>query len=93
MVLRDVEKKSLAVTANDRAKDSPKKALQARIMGLCGSDEGETPSVIVQRCRAFREDDVRAELERMAEAGLLEPVEREAKGGRGGKPSRRYRAV
>lgn len=93
MVLRDVERKAMAVTANDRAKDSPKKALQARIAGLCGSDEGETASVIKQRCRGFREDDVQSALERMVADGILEMIEKEAKGAKGGRPSRRYRMI
>ena len=70
-VRRDVQAKALAVTANDRAKDSPQTALQARIVSLCGGETGMTMGVMVNRCRAFRRDDVEREVKSLVAAGTL----------------------
>lgn len=80
-VHRDVKAKALAVTANDRAKDSPQTALQARIVSLCGGDAGMTIGVLVNRCRAFRRDDVEREVKALVAAGALRSES--AKGGNG----------
>lgn len=80
-VHRDVKAKALAVTANDRAKDSPQTALQARIVSLCGGDAGMTMGVLVNRCRAFRRDDVEREVKALVAAGVLR--NESAKGGNG----------
>lgn len=70
-VHRDVKAKALAVTANDRAKDSPQTALQARIVSLCSGEAGMTLGVLVNRCRAFRRDDVEREVKALVAAGAL----------------------
>lgn len=80
-VHRDVKAKALAVTANDSAKDSPQTALQARIVSLCGGDAGMTIGVLVNRCRAFRRDDVEREVKALVAAGALRSES--AKGGNG----------
>ena len=89
-VHRDVKAKALAVTANDRAKDSPQTALQARIVSLCGGDAGMTLGVLVNRCRAFRRDDVEREVKSLVAAGVLRSES--AKGGNG-KTVERFMAV
>ena len=88
-VRRDVQAKALAVTANDRAKDSPQTALQARLVSLCGSEAGMTLGVLVNRCRAFRRDDVEREVKALVAAGALRA---ESVKGANGKPTERYTA-
>ena len=70
-VHRDVKAKALAVTANDRAKDSPQTALQARIVSLCGGETGMTMGVLVNRCRKFRREDVEKETAALVAQGVL----------------------
>lgn len=70
-VRRDVQAKALAVTANDRAKDSPQTALQARIVSLCGGETGMTMGVLVNRCRKFRREDVEKETAALVAQGAL----------------------
>lgn len=80
-VRRDVQAKALAVTANDRAKDSPQTALQARLVSLCGGEAGMTLGVLVNRCRAFRRDDVEREVKALVTVGALRSES--VKGGNG----------
>ena len=69
-VRRDVMAKALSVTANDMEKTSPKTALRARILSLCG-DDGESIGYLVNKCRSNKPDDVKAEVKRMVEDGAL----------------------
>lgn len=71
LVKRDVEAKALAVTANDRVKDSPKLALEARILSIVSDPDGVTMGIIANRCRKFRKEDVEAMLGKMQEAGKV----------------------
>lgn len=87
-VRRDVQAKALAVTANDRAKDSPQTALQARLMSLCAGD-GMTVGVLVNRCRSFRREDVESEVKALVASGAIRAEE--VKGGNG-KTATRYLA-
>lgn len=89
-VRRDVQAKALAVTANDRAKDSPQTALQARLVSLCGGEGGMTLGVLVNRCRAFRRDDVEREAKALVAAGALRAES--VKGGNG-KATERFTAA
>lgn len=88
-VRRDVQAKALAVTANDRAKDSPQTALQARLLSLCGGGDGMTLGVLVNRCRKFRRDDVEREISAMVAAGGLRA---ETEAGKNGRESTKYYA-
>ena len=69
-VRRDVMAKALSVTANDLEKTSPKTALRARILSLCG-DDGESIGYLVNKCRSNKPDDVKAEVAKMVTDGVL----------------------
>ena len=69
-VRRDVMAKALSVTANDLEKTSPKTALRARILSLCG-DDGESIGYLVNKCRSNKPDDVKAEVAKMVTDGAL----------------------
>lgn len=86
LVKRDIEEKALLVTANDRQKDAPKTALQARILGLLSGDEGETFSVLCQRLRKWKRQDVQKCLDEMVASGMVTCEETNTSGrGRTGK--------
>lgn len=70
MVKRDVEEKIRLVTANDRVKDSPLLALQAKIANICAG-EGETLGVIHNRTRGKPKDDVTKVINDMIKMGAL----------------------
>jgi len=91
LVRRDVEEKALMVTANDSAKDAPKRALQAKLMGIIGGEDGETLGVIVNKCRRYKRQDVEKALADMVEKGLASCAEVEAP--RNGKKTIRYTLV
>lgn len=69
LVRRDIEDKARLVTANDREKDAPKLALQAKIANVIDGD-GETIGVIRNRLRRCKRQDVDAALASMVEAGV-----------------------
>lgn len=79
LIRRDVEEKMRLVTANDRAKDSPTLALEARIANVISSDDGETVSVICNRIRGHKRDEIEAALENMESAGVVEHLDTGAK--------------
>jgi hypothetical protein len=81
LVKRDVEEKTLLVTANDSAKGAPKRALQAKLMGIIGGDDGETIGVIVNKCRRHKREDVEKALAEMVSKGLASKAERKPKNG------------
>lgn len=70
LVRRDLEEKARLVTANDREKDAPKLALQARIANIIG-DDGETIGVIRNRLRKWKADDVQKCLDDMVSRGVV----------------------
>jgi hypothetical protein len=80
LVRRDIEEKSLLVTANDRQKDAPKVALQARIMALLSGEDGETIGVIKNRLRKFKPQDVQKCLDDLVAAGMVVCQESNAEG-------------
>lgn len=88
LVRRDVEEKALLVTANDRVKDAPKKALQSRILAVIGDDDGETTGVIHNRCRSFKRSDVDLALAELAANKVI--LKSEAKHPKTGRVSVRY---
>ena len=83
LVRRDLEEKSRLVTANDREKDAPKLALQAKIANIIGED-GETLGVIRNRLRKSKAADVQKCLDDMVAAGIASKAERQHP--RNGKP-------
>jgi hypothetical protein len=87
---RDVNDKARLVTANDRQKDSPVMALQARLLNLIGGD-GMTIGVIFNRCRSHKRTDVEKALAKLVENGLAFKDEEKSKGN--GKPAVRYTAT
>jgi hypothetical protein len=70
LVRRDLEEKARLVTANDREKDAPKMALQARIANIIDGD-GETLGVILNRLRKHKRQDVQAALDKMVSDGIV----------------------
>jgi hypothetical protein len=90
LVRRDLEDKARLVTANDRQKDAPKMALQARIASLIGGD-GETLGVIVNRLRKWKREDVQKCLDDMVKAGLAFPDDTNREGP--GRKSKVFRLV
>ena len=89
LIRRDVEEKMRMVTANDRAKDSPLMALQARIANVVASDDGETMGVICNRIRGHKAPEIEKVVATMVVDGLIERIET---GGKyRGKPVVRFR--
>jgi hypothetical protein len=75
LVKRDIEEKVALVTANDREKDDPATALAARILSLCGGDDGETIGVLRNRMRkSHRPEDVDSVVSQLVTAGRLVQV-------------------
>jgi phage/plasmid primase-like uncharacterized protein len=78
LVKRDVEEKMRLVIGNDRAKDAPGEALQARIANAISGDDGETLAVIVNRLRMSapaQRGRVEACIADMADNGAIEITE------------------
>jgi hypothetical protein len=89
LVKRDIEEKVALVTANDREKDDPATALAARILSLCGGDDGEAIGVLRNRMRkSHRPEDVDSVVSQLVVAGRL--VEIEPPQGRRGPKTARY---
>lgn len=88
LVKHDVERKIRAIVSNDREKDSPLMALQARIINICGGEDGETLGVIVNRCRGKRREDIEKALAGLIAKGRI----REESAGRHGN-TKRYLAL
>jgi hypothetical protein len=87
LVRRDLDEKARLVVANDRAKDAPKVALQARIANII-DDDGETIGVIYNRLRRFKRADIDAALDDMAKRGVASKAE--TTGRNGGRASVRW---
>jgi hypothetical protein len=75
LIRRDVEEKMRLVTANDGAKDRPLQALEARIANIISSDEGETKSVIRNRVRGYKPDEIDQAITAMDDAGVIEKID------------------
>ena len=88
LVKHDVERKIRSIVSNDREKDSPLMALQARIINICGGEDGETLGVIVNRCRGKRREDIEKALAGLVAKGRI----REEVAGRWGN-TKRYLAL
>jgi len=69
LVRRDLEDKARLVTANDREKDAPKLALQAKVANIIGED-GQTGGVIFNRLRKWKRQDVQKCLDDMVAANV-----------------------
>ena len=89
LVKRDIEQKIRSIMSNDLDKAAPVDALAARVLNICGGEDGETISVIAQRCRGKRKEDVVAVVARLAEAGRLEKIQKKWSG----RVSERFKAV
>jgi phage/plasmid primase-like uncharacterized protein len=76
LIKRDVEDKMRLVIGNDRAKDAPGEAIEAKIINACSSEEGETIGVIANRLRGYARADIEKAIARMVEFGLIEVIDR-----------------
>lgn len=76
LIKRDVEEKMRLVIGNDRAKDRPNEALEAKIANICAGEDGETMGVIANRVRGYKRAAIAEAVERMVEFGTLDMIER-----------------
>ena len=90
LVRRDVDAKSLLVTANMRAKDAPGEALLAKLAAMIDGD-GETIGVLRNRLRPRTRDEIDNALSMLVDSGVAEVVE--IKPDHGGRVSTVYRAI
>lgn len=74
LIKNDLDSKARLVTANDRQDDAPGMAMQARIANLIDGD-GEKVSVIYNRLRKVKRDDIDAALDDMVKRGVALKVE------------------
>ena len=91
LIKRDIREKMDLVTANERVKDAPGEALQAKIRNLISDDDGERLGVIVNRLRSYKKADIERCLELMVKAGTVEVMETKHKGN--GSIVKRYRGL
>ena len=75
LVKADVDTKANIVIGNDRAKDSPERALFSKIENLLKDKEGETLGVLVNRLRPSKKDEIERALEKLVEKGAIVVVE------------------
>lgn len=75
MVVRDVAEKVRLVMSNDREKDDPILAMQAKIINLCSDEDGETVGIIYNRMRGKRREDVDKVIAGLVDKGALKRVE------------------
>ena len=71
MVKNDVDTKANIVIGNDRAKDSPEKALFSKIDNLLKDDEGKTLGVLINRLRPVTKDEIERALEKLVSKGAV----------------------
>jgi hypothetical protein len=90
LVRRDVDAKSLLVTANMRAKDAPGEALIAKLAAMIDGD-GETIGVLRNRLRPRTREEIDNALAMLVDSGVAEVVE--IKPDHGGRVSTVYRAI
>jgi hypothetical protein len=90
LVRRDVDAKSLLVTANMRAKDAPGEALIAKLAAMIDGD-GETIGVLRNRLRPRTREEIDNALSMLVDSGVAEVVE--IKPDHGGRVSTVYRAI
>ena len=91
LIKRDIREKMDLVTANERGKDAPGEALQAKIRNLISDEDGERLGVIVNRLRSYKKADIERCLELMVKAGTVEVMETKHKGN--GSIVKRYRGL
>lgn len=80
LIRRDVGEKARLVMSNDREKDAPAMALEARLANLCSGENGETIGVIYNRMRGKKHEDVDAALAKMTDEGVMEKMPAKQKG-------------
>lgn len=74
LVKRDVEMKARAIVTNDRARDNPLQALQAKLLNLCSRDDGETMGVLANRCRPRKKEEIAKALDGLIEMGRMSKI-------------------
>lgn len=71
LVKNDVDTKANLVIGNDRAKDSPERALFSKIDNLLKDKEGKTLGVLINRLRPITKDDIERALEKLVSKGAV----------------------
>ena len=71
LVKNDVDTKANLVIGNDRAKDSPEKALFSKIDNLLKDDEGKTFGVMLNRLRGVKKEELERALEKLVTKGAI----------------------
>ena len=71
LVKNDVDTKANLVIGNDRAKDSPEKALFSKIDNLLKDKEGKTFGVMLNRLRGVKKDELEHALEKLVSKGAI----------------------
>jgi len=71
LVKNDVDTKANLVIGNDRAKDSPEKALFSRIDNLLKNGNGKTFGVMLNRLRGVKKDELERALEKLVTKGAI----------------------
>lgn len=71
LVKNDVDTKANLVIGNDRAKDSPEKALFSKIDNLLKDKDGKTLGVLVNRLRPITKDEIERALEKLVSKGAV----------------------
>jgi len=71
LVKNDVDTKANLVIGNDRAKDSPEKALFSKIDNLLKDDDGKTFGVMLNRLRGVKKDELERALEKLVTKGAI----------------------
>ena len=71
LVKNDVDTKANLVIGNDRAKDSPERALFSKIDNLLKDDDGKTFGVMLNRLRGVKKDELERALEKLVTKGAV----------------------
>tara|TARA_R110000868_G_scaffold62328_4_gene188462 strand:- start:10267 stop:12507 length:2241 start_codon:yes stop_codon:yes gene_type:complete len=79
LIIRDIKQKMDLVTGNERAKDDPGSALQAKLRNMIRDEDGETLGVIVNRLRQYKKADIERCLNEMIRVGSAVVIESQHK--------------
>lgn len=75
LVVRDLAEKVRLVMSNEREKDDPVLAMQAKIINLCSGDGGESLGVIYGKMRPKKKGDIDGVIAGLIDKGALKRVE------------------
>lgn len=75
LVLRDLELKSMLVTANDRKMDAPATALEAKVMSTLDGEEWTSIGVIRNKCRGYKNEEIDAVLKKLVDSAAADMQE------------------